>query len=559
MSGFRHAFSLPSGQVRAATPPGTVILTSLHATEHGESAQSHELVLIPQPTSSPLDPLNWTTWRKAAVLTCMSLYAAIGNFTSASIASAFPLYATPLAFNPPVSIGKLTHLIAVNVLMMGAANIWWVPLANIFGRRPIILGNLLLLVLCSMWAGLATSFENLLAARIFMGIAVAPADTSKQASQYTLSFHLSLISHVSILVAPNVVGEIFFAHQRGRAMGCYTVCICLGPIIGGISGGYIAGNKGLAWIHWVNVILAAILMIACIALVPETLFNRAPAPLPSQSEIPTTTEGKPDTEIVENMTTTSLNDHTNGQTLLASMLKLHRYEGDILQKFLAPWKTLLLPGVWLVMFWYAGLVGGVVTITTVGPTLVAGPPYLWGNDSGLIMTGGIIGAVLGFIMTNLSADRIILTKTVLRGSSFVEPERRLLIAIPGLILATTGLWTFGFCAQNPGPSHMWVGMQFGLGMLCFGLMQAPSIGFNYLIDAYGPLAADCFVAVTCMRAIISFAWTFFAGEWVSSAGPATPFGVFGALMGVFSLFTIPMWAWGKRTRIATANMVPNFS
>jgi len=43
----------------------------------------------------------------------MSLYAAVGNFTSASIASAFPLYATPLAFDPPVSIEKLSHLIAV--------------------------------------------------------------------------------------------------------------------------------------------------------------------------------------------------------------------------------------------------------------------------------------------------------------------------------------------------------------------------------------------------------------------------------------------------------------
>jgi len=68
--------------------------------------------------------------------------------------------------------------IQVNVLMMGAANIWWVPLSNIFGRRPIILGNLLLLVFCSMWAGLAKSFVSLLAARTFMGIAVAPSDTS---------------------------------------------------------------------------------------------------------------------------------------------------------------------------------------------------------------------------------------------------------------------------------------------------------------------------------------------------------------------------------------------
>jgi MFS family permease len=80
--------------------------------------------------------------------------------------------------------------------MLGASNLLWVPLANTFGRRPIILGSLLLLIFSSMWAGLATSFNNLLAARLFMGIGGGPADA----------------------VAPDVVGEVFFLHQRGRAM-----------------------------------------------------------------------------------------------------------------------------------------------------------------------------------------------------------------------------------------------------------------------------------------------------------------------------------------------------
>lgn len=62
-----------------------------------------------------------------------------------------------------------------------------------------------------------------------------------------------------------------------------------------------------------------------------------------------------------------------------------------------------------------------------------------------------------------------------------------------------------------------------------------------------------------MRAIISFSWTFFAGEWVMSAGPAIPFGVFGALMGIFSLFTIPILIWGKRIRIATANWIHGYT
>jgi hypothetical protein len=101
-----------------------------------------------------------------------------------------------------------------------------------------------------------------------------------------------------------------------------------------------------------------------------------------------------------------------------------------------------------------------------------------------------------------------------------------------------------------------VGLQVGLAMVSFGLMQAPSVGFNYIIESYGGLAGDCFVAVTCVRAIISFAWTFFVGTWVHDAGPAEPFGIFGMLMGVFALFTIPMLIWGKRLRIWTAKWVP---
>lgn len=86
--------------------------------------------------------------------------------------------------------------------MLGAANIWNVPLANTFGRRPVILVNLLLLTLSSMWAGLAKGFNSLLAARLFMGIGGSAADA----------------------VAPEVVGEVFFIHQRGRAMVSRVPC-----------------------------------------------------------------------------------------------------------------------------------------------------------------------------------------------------------------------------------------------------------------------------------------------------------------------------------------------
>jgi hypothetical protein len=76
-----------------------------------------------------------------------------------------------------------------------------------------------------------------------------------------------------------------------------------------------------------------------------------------------------------------------------------------------------------------------------------------------------------------------------------------------------------------------------------------------LIDAYGYLAADCFVIAAILRAFVGFAWSFFVAEWAQAKGAAEPFGIFALLMGVFSLLTIPLWLYGKRMRIATAGSV----
>lgn len=65
--------------------------------------------------------------------------------------------------------------------------------------------------------------------------------------------------------------------------------------------------------------------------------------------------------------------------------------------------------------------------------------------------------------------------------------------------------------------------------------------------------------VTILRAIIAFAWSFFAAEWVQTRGGAEPFGVFGMLMGIFSLLTVPVWWYGKRLRMATAAQVERWN
>jgi hypothetical protein len=42
-------------------------------------------------------------------------------------------------------------------------------------------------------------------------------------------------------------------------------------------------------------------------------------------------------------------------------------------------------------------------------------------------------------------------------------------------------------------------------------------------------------------------------DWVAQKGAAEPFGIFGMLLAIFGLLTIPLWLFGKRMRIATAS------
>jgi len=524
MTSIREAFRLSKEEVKSATPPGTVTLIE-HLERVASQASHDEIRLVPRPSADPADPLNLPFWRKLAILFVMSIHPFVVNFASASIGSAFPIYASTGVFGfPPKPFSQLTHLVAINLIMLGASNLWWVPLANTFGRRPVTLFSLLLLTFSCMWAGLSKTFDSLLAARLFMGIGGGPADA----------------------VSPDVVGEIFFVHQRGRAMAIYTVCLTLGSLCGGLCGSYIAA-KGLGWIHWVNVILSAITFALCFIFQAETLYDRTQT---TTIQLSSDTE-KPTVEIMANSTTPS----SYPPFTYMRSLKLATYRPGVLQKFLAPYKVMRLPGVWLNSLWYAGLVGLVVTLSVIGTQVVAAPPYLWGKNVGLINVGGLIGGFLGCVYTYIVADWT--TKALAKKDrhGFSEPESRLATAFPALFMSTAGALIFGFVAQNPSPKG-WVGLQFGLGMVSFGLMQAPSVGFNYLIESYSSLSGDCFVAVSCVRAIVAFAWTFFVGDWVHHDGPAEAFGIFGMLMGIFSLSTIPMMIWGKRLRIWTAKWVP---
>ena len=85
------------------------------------------------------------------------------------------------------------------------------------------------------------------------------------------------------------------------------------------------------------------------------------------------------------------------------------------------------------MLQYGALVGGVVSMATVGPMYLAMPPYLWGNNVGLYSLGGLVGVVIGALLTFTSADYLVKWRAKKETHGFSEPETRLPILIPGYV------------------------------------------------------------------------------------------------------------------------------
>lgn len=163
--------------------------------------------------------------------------------------------------------------------------------------------------------------------------------------------------------------------------------------MGGVAGGYIVAAMGLSWLHWMNVVLSAITFILALIFQAETLYDRHQTTVVMSDDVE-----KPGAERKEAVIIADSRAPTSypAYSYLRS-LRLITYRPGIAQKFIAPYKVMRLPGVWLVAAWYAGLVGLIVTLSTIGPQLVAVPPYLWGKDVGLINIGGLVGALLGCV------------------------------------------------------------------------------------------------------------------------------------------------------------------
>lgn len=125
------------------------------------------ILLVPQPSDDPNDPLNQPLWKRNLQLVLLCLMGAV-SVTCSSILSTDSL---TIAIHYHVGFEKVALLTGYHLLAVGLTAIFCVPSARCFGKRHLYLSGGALIIATSAWAGLSYhSYNSFLAARIVQGI-----------------------------------------------------------------------------------------------------------------------------------------------------------------------------------------------------------------------------------------------------------------------------------------------------------------------------------------------------------------------------------------------------
>lgn len=123
------------------------------------------------------------------------------------------------------------------------------PLADSFGRRPVLLIGIVLFGIAAVVSATTNGIEALTYVRVAQGFAGAAAAVVIQA----------------------IVRDMFDREDFSRTMSFITLVITLAPLVAPLIGGYLALWFGWRSIFWVLAIFAALVILAVLWKIPETL------------------------------------------------------------------------------------------------------------------------------------------------------------------------------------------------------------------------------------------------------------------------------------------------
>ncbi|KAF5375213.1 hypothetical protein D9758_000497 [Tetrapyrgos nigripes] len=523
--------------------PGTALLSDLgvlHGQEitideagtlkRGTGRHAH-VILVPQPSDDPADPLNWPRWKKEACFWTLAFAASLDGALSPMVGPGYVLLSEQFG----VSVDEIASSFGAILLGLACFMLFQGALAVKFGHRIVYLGSVTLMFISCIWCAASPNLASIRASRVFQGFGM---------------------SALQSLVA-STIEQIYFVHERGNRSVIWSFSIMSGITLGPLLYSYVIQNLSWQMGFWFVSIPLGITMFLVFFFVPETSYRR---PHPTASEMSKrsssdeamaqssrTSENNEKSNIEERQSpAATVGDANSGNQTFLSQLKLWHgtFSDDSLFKiFLRPFPFVLSP-VTVYIFLVHGMQTVWLSLLPICSSTIFTIEYGFNaSQIGLTNLGGIVGIVLAAAVTGPLTDwgTIWLAR---HNKGIYEPEFRI------FFISTMLMGTFGYAGWAVGTTHNmpWIGAVACLTLANFSMVTSGSAAVTYLLDTHGPNALHVLALSNLFKNVVLYSFTFFANGMVESRGVKVSLLILAGCQTFCWLASIPMYVFGKRLR-----------
>lgn len=471
---------------------------------HAETATllgDHDIVLIPTPTNSPNDPLNWSPWRKywhaTLVLFITAFTAAISNDAGSA--------GDDVLDELGISYGVQNTAAGVLFLAIGYWTLLASPMPRLWGRRIQYLVCLLSGLGGSIWFATTQTRSDAIWNQLFVGASESCAEALVQLS----------------------LSDLFFQHQRGGVLGVYILATSIGTFLGPLIAGYIAVDAW-RWVGWWGAIICGMTFVVFLFGLEETSFDRDAF----QGQRPVPTLAPPDESKMAEKAVHEPRESSPINSLPNEGLDIPEKRKPYFKRIalITPSPEMVGLGLkqyvrqlWLNMRVFAfpavlfsGLQWGAQDAwlsfyLTVQETNWYEPPWNYGDVGVSLMNiPTLIGAIIGCIYGGYFSDVFVRWMATRPGRNGIsEAEDRLWLLLPSAVINPAGLMLFGIGTAR---GWYWPGPYIGLGMIGFGWGCAGDLSMAYLMDSYPDMILEGMVGVAVVNNSLACIFTFTASK-----------------------------------------------
>ncbi|KAH6659633.1 major facilitator superfamily domain-containing protein [Truncatella angustata] len=420
----------------------------------------------------PENPKNWISSRKWLTVFAVSTFTLISPLSSSMVAPAL----TTIGEEFGVSAGtEQAIILSIFVLAYAIGPLAWGPLSEIYGRMLVLQSTNVLYLFFNLGCGLARTKGQLIAFRFLSGLG----------------------GSAPLAIGGGVLGDLFTAEERGKAISLYSLCPLLGPAIGPIIGAFVTQNTTWRWTFYATTIADAVIQVSGLIFLRETY---VPVLLAWKRKKLMKETGN------ENLHTPFDHpDRTLGKTLRIA--------------FVRPFKLLGTQVILQALSLYMMFLYGLMYIVLVSfPSLWASPaPAGYGESLGISGLNYIslgLGFFLGAQVCAPLQDRVY-AGLKRRNGGPGRPEYRVPMMVPGAILVPSGLLIYGWTAEYK--TH-WIGPNIGACIFAAGTIIGFQCVQTFLVDTYTRYAASAVGAATVLRSLAGFGFPLFASSLYDRLG-----------------------------------------